>query len=220
MFTRHEPCRVPSCRSALNGSSAKNSGRTGDGKSLCTSCRGRLESNLLNLPALYSDCTGSPRPEMVRVIRKVARKSSATGTMNPAAAEVRAAIRTVLASWSGLVAEERRLNSPARDVPALARFLCRHVEWLAHHPAAGDIAEEIQELSRRARKVADPGSLRRVHLGDCPDVGCEGTLVALIRTHGDTMPSEIVCTASAAHTWPVTWWSRLARRMRTQREVG
>lgn len=140
--------------------------------------------------------------------------------MNPAAAEVRAAIRTVLASWSGLVAEERRLSSPARDVPALARFLCRHVEWLAGHPAAGDVAEEIQDLSRKARKVADPHRVRRVHLGECPDIGCEGTLVALIRTHGDPTPSEIVCTASAAHTWPVTWWSRLARRMRTQGEVG
>ncbi|GAA2128233.1 hypothetical protein GCM10009802_35390 [Streptomyces synnematoformans] len=192
---------------------------TGGGKSLCPPCRRRLETSLLNLPALYADCHRGAEPEVVRVVRKVARKSAATGTMNTAAAEVRAAIRTVLASWAGLVAEERRLRSPARDVPALARFLYRHVEWLARHPAAGDLAEEIHELSRRARGVADPDSVRRVHLGGCPDVGCDGTLVAQLRTPGDPLASEIVCTVSAAHTWPVTWWPRLARRMQAQREV-
>lgn len=220
MLTGHESCRVPSCRSTLNQNTAKKPGMAGDGKVLCTPCRGRLETNLLSLPALYSDCTRGAEPEVVRVIRKVARKSAATGTMNAAAAEVRAAIRTVLASWSGLVAEERQLRSPARDVPALARFLCRHVEWLVHHPAAGDLADEIQQLSRVARSVADPKSIRRVHIGDCPDVRCDGNLVAQIRTHGDPLPSEIICTVSAAHTWPVTWWTKLARQMRTQREVG
>ncbi|WBB61005.1 hypothetical protein O7599_00105 [Streptomyces sp. WMMC500] len=156
---------------------------------------------------------------MVKVVRKVARKSAATGTMNTAAAEVRASIRTVLASWSGLVAEERHLRPPARDVPALARFLGRHVDWLTRHPAAGDLADEIRELSRRASNVVDPNGVRRVHIGDCPDIDCEGNLVALIRTHGDRLPTEIVCTASDAHTWPATWWTRLARRMRTQGEV-
>ena len=181
-------------------------------------CRDRLASNLLNLPALYSDCTRGAIPEVVRVIRKVPRKSAGPDSMNPAAAEIRSAILTVLASWAGLVADERRLEPPARDVPALARFLCRHVEWLTRHPAAGDMADEIQDLTRTARNVAHPNGVRRVRIGYCPDGDCAGDLVAHIRPPGDLLPSEIICTASAGHSWPVTWWTRLARQMRSRGE--
>jgi hypothetical protein len=138
--------------------------------------------------------------------------------MNPAAADIRSAIRTVLASWAGLVADERRLKPPARDVPALARFLCRHGEWLSRHAAAGDIADEIQDLTRTARNIAYPDRIRRVHIGYCPDGDCGGDLVALMRPDGDPLPSEIICTISPGHSWPITWWTKLARRIRSQGE--
>jgi hypothetical protein len=44
-------------------------------------------------------------------------------------------------------------------------------------------------------------------------------LVALIRPHGDLVPSEITCTISSGHSWPVTWWTKLARQIRSQGEV-
>lgn len=175
--------------------------------------------NLLQLPVLYSDCNRGGSPKVVRVIRKVPKKSATTDSMDPAAAEIRSAIRTVLASWAGLVADERRLGPPARDLPALARFLCRHGRWLARHPAAGDMADEIQDLTRTARNFAYPDSIRRVRIGGCPDGDCAGDLVALIRPRGDPLPSEIVCTLSAGHSWPVTWWARLAREIRSQGET-
>ncbi|UED85137.1 hypothetical protein [Streptomyces profundus] len=136
--------------------------------------------------------------------------------MNPAAAEIRSTIRNVLASWGGLVAEERRLAPPTRDIPTLARFLGRHIEWLARHPAAGDMVDEIRDLTRRARNIAYPNNVRRVPIGGCPDDGCAGELVALIRRQDDVLPSEIVCTVSPSHSWPVTWWTRLARQIRTR----
>jgi hypothetical protein len=179
-------------------------------------CRDRLVNSLLNLPALYSDCNRGASSKVVRVIRKVPRKSATTDSMNPAAADIRSAIRTVLASWAGLVADERRLEPPTRDLPALARFLCRHVEWLTRHPAAGDIADEIQDLTRTARSIAYPDSIRRVHIGCCPDGDCDGDLVALISTHRDLLPSEIICTISAGHSWPATSWTKLARQIRGQ----
>jgi hypothetical protein len=182
-------------------------------------CRDRLVKNLLNIPALYSDCGTGAGPEVVRVIRKVPRKSATTHTIDPAAAEARAAMRTVLASWAGLVVKERRLDPPARDVPALARFLCRHVEWLIRHPAAGDMAGEIQELARTARGIAYPNSVRRVPIGGCPYGDCGGELVAFIRPQGEVLPSEIACTISPGHSWPVTWWTRLARQIRAKERV-
>jgi hypothetical protein len=172
--------------------------------------------NLLNLPALYADCGGGAGPDAVRVIRKSPRKSATSDSMNPAAAEVRSTIRTVLASWAGLVSDERRLEPPARDIPTLARFLGRHIQWLTRHPAAGDMAEEVRELTRNARDVAYPDSVRRVPVGCCPEIDCDGELFAHIRAHDDLLPSEIMCTLSPCHSWPVTWWTKLARRIRTR----
>lgn len=171
-------------------------------------------NDLLSLPALYSDCDRGVGPEIVRVIRRFPRKSAANDSISPAAAEIRSAIRTVLASWSGLVAEERGLERPARDIPALCRFLCRHVDWLSRHPAAGDLVDEIRDLARNAHGVAYPDTVRRVPVGCCPTPHCDGELVAQMRRRDDTLPSEIVCTVSPHHSWPATSWTRLARQVK------
>jgi hypothetical protein len=204
-----ELCQAASCRSAGEGR-----GRAGNGSFVCTVCQDCLATDLLNLPALYSDCSGGTAREAVRVIRKVPQKRSTTDCMTPAAAEIRSAIRTVLASWAGLVAEERRLEPPARDIAALARFLCKHVAWLTRHPAAGDLVDEIRELTRAARNIAYPDTIRRVYIGCCPAGDCDGDLVALIRSRSDRRPSEIVCTISHDHSWPITKWTKLARQVR------
>ncbi|WP_233580752.1 hypothetical protein [Streptomyces triticirhizae] len=171
-------------------------------------------SDLLNLPALYSDCDRGTGPEVVRVIRRIPRKSATVDSISPAAAEIRAAIRTVLASWSGLVVQERGVSRPARDIPALSRFLCRHIDWLTRHPAAGDLMDEIRELTRRAHHVAYPDRSRRVPLGYCPVPECEGELVARMRSRDDALPSDIACSISPHHSWPATSWTRLARQVR------
>lgn len=209
-----ELCRTRSCRSGGEGP-----GRARKGGFLCLSCQDRLTRDLLNLPALYADCSnsnGGSGADVVRIIKKTPRKSATRDSMNPAAAEVRTTIRTVLASWAGLVADERRLRRPARDIPTLARFLGRHLEWLTCHPAAGDLAEEVRDLTRTARDIAYPDSVRRVPVGGCPEDGCTGDLFAHIRAQDDLLPSEIICTLSSCHSWPVTWWTRLARRIHTR----
>jgi hypothetical protein len=213
-LVRRGLCQAASCTSARSGSEGQGPGRALDGGFVCTVCRDCLVNDLLNLPSLYSDCNRVAGAEVVRTIRKIHRKSATTEAINPAAAEIRSAILTTLASWAGLVTGERRLTPPARDVPALTRFLYRHVEWLTRHPAAGDMVDEVRGLKRSARNIAYPDSVRRMVIGGCPDGDCDGELVALIRPHGDLHPSEIVCTISPDHSWPVTWWTRLARQMR------
>jgi hypothetical protein len=216
MLTGRGLCRAASCRTARNESTREGPSIAGPGRSLCTACRDRLISNLENLPALYSDCNRAASQQVVHVIRKVSRKSATADSMSPAAAEIRTAILTILASWAGLVADERRVQPPARDTPALAGFLCRHIEWLTHHPAAGDIADEIQDLVRVARSIAYPNGVRRVHVGCCPAGDCDGDLIALIRPRDDLLPSEIVCTVASGHAWPVTWWRKLARQIQVK----
>ncbi|WP_234313737.1 hypothetical protein [Streptomyces sp. NBRC 109706] len=170
----------------------------------------------MQLPTLYADCHRETAVDGVRVIRKAPRKSAAANVINPAAAEIRSTIRKALASWAGLVAEERRLPPPARDMATLAHFLGRHIEWLCRHPAAGELADEIRELTRRARDIAYPNDMRRVPIGSCPDDGCPGELVALMRHRDARAPSEIVCSVSPDHSWPATRWTGLARRIRTR----
>jgi hypothetical protein len=206
------------CHATLCKITEKGPNRAAAAHFLCVRCRDRLVNDLLNLPTLYTDCSRVTGPELVRVIRKGPRKSAAADSMNPAAADIRSAMRTTLASWAGLVAEERRLERPVRDIPALARFLARHAEWLARHPAAGELADEIRYLTRTARNVAYPDTVRRVRIGTCPEDDCPGELVALIRPSDDPHPSEIVCTVSSGHSWPVTWWTRLARRYEAAKE--
>jgi hypothetical protein len=177
-----------------------------------------LLKDLLSLPGLYSDCGRGAGPKTVRVIRKAPRNG--TDPMPPAAAEIRTGILAGLASWAALVADGRRVTPPARDVPALSRFLARHADWLSRHPAGGDLADEVGALARTARAVAHPGDVRRVRIGRCPHGDCGGDVVALMRPAGAGPPSEIVCTVSPDHAWPATSWTRLARQLRPRQTQG
>ncbi|MFE4017435.1 hypothetical protein ACFXPZ_08430 [Streptomyces sp. NPDC059101] len=131
---------------------------------------------------------------------------------NTAATEVRSGIVVTLASWGGLVAQERGVAAPARTVPSLARWLVGHVEWLAAHPAGGEFSVELQRLVRAARRVTSPGGVRRVSVGACVESGCGGTLVA--RTGGAGAGwAEIRCDADAGHRWAECEWGLLRGRM-------
>ncbi|MFG2357355.1 hypothetical protein [Streptomyces sp. NPDC048521] len=125
--------------------------------------------------------------------------------LNTAAVEVRTAITRVLASWSGLVAEQRGTAAPRREVPALTGFLLRHLDWLSGHEAVGDLTEEVAGLMRAAARVVDAPPERSLPVGACRTAGCGGTLVARsVRDSGT--PPEVVCTATPAHRWELHEW--------------
>lgn len=198
-------CRIARCRRTV--------GTAGGGEVLCAACWDRLVGDLTELPALYSDCGPPTGPGGVREIRRTRRRTATAGPIDPAAVDTRAAILSALASWAGLVAAGRGVRPPARELPALARFLAHNVDWLARHPAVGDLADELHELARAARGTARPTRVRRIRLGRCPGAGCDGEVVALVEPDRGPRPARIVCTATAGHSWPVTWWSKLARQL-------
>jgi hypothetical protein len=182
------------------------------GSLLCAGCHGRLAADLSAMPRLYRECERVLAGRPVDSLRERTSGGCMPGLpFNGAAADVRATILSTLGSWSGLVAQERGLTSPARDVPCLAAFLGRHLAWLAGHPAAGEISAEIARLVRTARRVVHPNPTRTIRLGHCPEPACRGGLAAVpVRPHGDGGESAIVCTREPAHRWPRERWSDLS----------
>ncbi len=185
------------------------------GSRLCRACRNELAAGLESLPGLYSECGrqlgGSDRP-----------RGNATGSasmpglpFNAAAAEVRARILGVLGSWSGMVAEERRVTAPERSVEALVTFLGRHVDWIAAHVAVTEAADEVAQLVWAARRVAYPSPVRRVAIGGCVEVGCGGELVAFVHPQEPLLPAEIRCDVDPCHSWFEHHWMQLSHRMST-----
>ncbi|MGH3720753.1 MAG: hypothetical protein ACRDRI_18290 [Pseudonocardiaceae bacterium] len=185
------------------------------GSRLCRACRDELATGLESLPGLYNECGrqlgGSDRPRG---------DTTGSGSMpgmpfNAAAADVRTRILSILGSWSGMVAEKRRVTAPERAVGELVTFLGRHVDWIAAHAAAAEATDEVAQLARAARRVAYPDPVRRVAIGGCVEVGCSGELVAFVHPQEPLLPAEIRCDVDPRHSWLEHHWMQLGHRMDT-----
>jgi hypothetical protein len=190
--------------------------QTVDGDGLCASCRSRLAGQLQVLPGLYQRCEG------ILVNRRAAGFERIRGglpggiNLNDAAAAVRAKTMSVLASWAGLVVDERRLSKPPRrDVRSLARFLTKQLDWLAGHPAAGDAAAEIAGLVQSAEDAISPRGAARMELGPCDRSGCGGTV--LVTARGDSGTGSVQVGCDAGHMWPTHRWLMLQHRIEQSR---
>ncbi len=186
----------------------------GLGSRLCPLCRERLSLDLGRLPRLHEACgrllsggapdrssprtSGGPLPSM---------------PFNTPAAEARSSILGVLGSWAGAVVEQRGVSAPHRTAASLAVFLERHLDWLAEHPAAGELCEEVAQLVRRAGRVVDPEEHRLVPVGTCVEQGCQGLLTAVVRPQYPRHATVIRCDRGPAHRWSGPEWLELSRRM-------
>lgn len=190
-------------------------GTAAGGRRLCPACHRRLTTGIRLLPDLYRDCERVLGGAAAKGLRE--RTSGGplpTGLpFNAAAAEARAAILGLLGSWSGLVAQERRLTPPERGIGTLSVFLLRHADWLAAHPAAAEATREVARLVTRARRVAHPEQVRRVDLGACVEPDCGGRLSATVRAGAPAAYPAVSCDADPLHTWAGHQWTQLRRRM-------
>lgn len=183
---------------------------------LCLACRNYLGEQLAKLPELYDECERSLNGSSKHGQPREGRPGQPVSGMpfNTAAADVRSKILGVLGSWSGMVAEQRRIAAPRRNVATLAKFLGAHRDWIAAHAAAGDASEEVAQLVRLARRVAYPDTVRRVPVGVCVDAECSGELVALLHSAEPSLSAEIICDANPRHSWPAYRWTQLSRRLK------
>jgi hypothetical protein len=137
--------------------------------------------------------------------------------LNETSVNARFDIVSVLATWSALVIEERALTSPpGRDVPELAAFLTRHLDWLLTHPAGVDFADEIAVMTATARRAGRPGFVPHLLLGYCVEEDCDGALYAT--GIAEDSPSRVHVRCEAGHEWQSHEWLMLARRVRDQEE--
>jgi hypothetical protein len=184
------------------------------GANLCPVCINGITDDLAVIPDLYEECG--------RILGGTGQSGERTGgkgtyspglPFNSAAAEARSSIVNVLVSWCALVAEERLVTAPVREVKPLARFLARHVGWLSAHDAADDLSGELAKAARQARWAAHGDQIRRVRVGRCVIDGCQGELIAAVHPGHVSTPTEIVCTSDAGHRWAGQEWLGLSRRL-------
>ncbi len=162
-----------------------------------------VAEDLAALPGLYDACEAVLGGGRRYVLDDQVRGARSRGlNLHEGALRVRSRMLAVLASWSGLVASERRVSAPRRrEVPVLAAFLSTHLDWLAMHPASDDFAEEIQAIAADARRVSTVDNGMRWDLGKCSRSAC-GRPVWATRSGGGPVSAR----CEAGHDWPTHQW--------------
>ncbi|MFF7081349.1 hypothetical protein [Streptomyces lavendulae] len=213
-------CHGESCRGA--DATGRTRRRAADrGSRLCRPCREHLAAGLGEVAHLYEECgrvLGGAGPGSLR--ERTTGGESTGLPFNGAAADVRARMVSVLGSWSGLVAQQRGLTAPPRTVADLTAFLLRNADWLAAHPAAGEVCDEVARLVRAGRRAAFPEPARTFRLGSCPEPGCSGALALSVRGAERDADRAVVCDADPAHRWTSDRWSELSDSLESGRAPG
>ncbi|MBC7680451.1 MAG: hypothetical protein H7233_15910 [Pseudorhodobacter sp.] len=112
--------------------------------------------------------------------------------LNIAAHDHLTLMQATVVSWVRLVCEERDLRGPVRnDLSVLTTWLFSHLPWLLEHPADGDLADEMRDLSSTADALAQSTRQPTRAGADCFD--CGGHL--LRRITGDGLEEDhVTCT--------------------------
>ncbi|MEV6259572.1 hypothetical protein AB0M42_02225 [Streptomyces sp. NPDC051784] len=211
-----EQCASSRCRRAAR-SDALRRRRAAPGALLCASCKRALAADLAALPALHHES----EQQLVLPARQQG-PARATGhrpdapPMSDAAIEARHDALVRLASWARLVLDE---THPAevptdRSVPALARFLGQHADFLAAHPAAGPAADEIGRVATALRALVAPPRPELVTLGRCVEPGCDAEVSLPGRGGDDLVLRGPMC--GAGHVLTPRQWLLMNRRHRTE----
>ena len=215
---QHTPdCADDTCRGCQPRQAA-------DGLALCHVCTRRLGEDIAAVGQLHAELglvltmpeRGGERVSGGGVARSL--------NLNERAIACRSQIHGVLSSWARIVVEERGWTPPIDAPAALASFLRRDVEWLAAHPAAGEIAAVFGELAHgEPYRVAYPTGARSFDVAPCPirdeggDWHCDGHIRVILRRTDSLLPSELVCSADGTHRWNSSAWVKLGRKLHADR---
>ena len=176
---------------------------------------GRVRRDLAEAAELYQRCESLLVRFPPAFTQRVAGGGSTGGlVLDEQVTEARRNLVAVLASWSGLVADERGVRQPGRDAGELAAFLAVHLDWLLEHPAGSCFAAELCAAAATAREVSRCGSGPGIELGPCVAEGCDQMMVATRVSSSSLSPSlslEVRC--GAGHAWAPRQWLRLAREL-------
>jgi len=224
-FGRHLPdCDGEDCRGCQPRPAA-------DGLLLCIVDTERIGTDATTIADLYDELAYSVMPSGNGQGQPIGRSSDGPPAPRDKVVNIRTEIRHVLASWCRLVGEERGHQLPADEVSAMGAYVAKHATWLAAHGVAGEVAEELGSLRRRAWSVAYPNGTKVMEVGPCPLpphmvveelaagfigpprlVEVAGMLRAIKRPQDEgLLPSEVVCTVNPEHRWAPPEWRQLDR---------
>ncbi|GAA2955918.1 hypothetical protein GCM10020227_23760 [Streptomyces flavovirens] len=176
---------------------------------LCADCVDLLRADLRRLLDAYRESDHALTPTAPRPGVRVSGTKTAKGiVLDQRAMDLRTRMTETLASWARLVVDEARTPRPRRcEVGPLIDFLCRHLEWLAAHPAAADFDEEVRHLLDSCRTLLGPAPAQRTPIGTCPEAGCRSTLHLVRQADtATTRPRHVTC--EAGHALPPQEWLR------------
>lgn len=237
-----------------------------DSLRLCTLCTRLIAEHPTTLVARYRDLERVLTTTGTAAGEHIATKGRDPNLkLNLAAADARHHIRTLLTRLVRLITHERGLHLPVlhrpaerppgfigpmpliaytdTSVPALARLITKHAEWLAAHRDAGQHAEQLHQLVRTTWGIAHPSGIREFPVAPCPaeiirrtafvvdrtgvttqrmgPTPCGGTLWTALRPADDRLPAELACNGDVLHYWPVRDWLRkLGPILKKQRDAA
>lgn len=193
---------------------------------LCRACYNRLKRDLSTLGRLYVELENAlPAGSTPQHGQRVTGSSTRPLPVNPAVADLRDQIRHDLAWWARYVADRRGLTPPTgATVPALARWLAGHTDWIAAHDEAAAACPPVaRELAGRARALAYPSGARRITIGPCVEEidgeRCGGTVYATVRQDDDPRPSRIYCPECGLEKGAEEW-RRFGREYQRERRMA
>lgn len=185
------------------------------GLQLCLFCCRQVHDNIFELPTLYEELDSDLIRFPFAFEERVSGGEVKGLCLNEASINARSDIISVLATWSGMVAEERGLTRPVgRDVPGLTSFLSRHIDWLLAHYAGPYFADEVAAMTATARRASRRGPVPHLSLGYCVEEDCDEALYAT-RTGADAR-SSVQVRCAAGHVWQSHEWLLLASRVSDQ----
>lgn len=170
---------------------------------LCSACRDRLRTDLLEIAVLYGRCADVLSPQRSQHLERVSGRRYDNIALDDDVLEVRADIRRRLAVWASMVGDaKRRPGACERHVDLLVGVLVDGLDIIADHPDAGTVMASIGELVEQARRVLEPDTRERLELGVCAEPECGATVTAVLGM-------ETIVSCAAGHRWAPNRWLRL-----------
>lgn len=145
---------------------------------LCPTCTNRLERQVAEMPALARELELTLTRQSSTPKRLGGPSADKPLPYDHGASVALSAIRLFLAGW---VKDhcERHGRWPADDQTiTLAVWLVHHINDVAHHPAAAEIAAEADDATKAARRSIDRHTVEKLYAGRCNVDNCDADLYA------------------------------------------